>query len=173
MVISLKEIRREPLGLNKLRAMLPEDSKAILYSSLAKDKRSRQAIFKGLRSLVVLYETKIDGKREGHWVVLIPRAHSIEYFSSLGRSPSDEMNALHVDKTAFSRLLGKNFTYNRAKLQLQKYDIDDCGYWVLARAILVEFNLRDFQKLFRGRIINSSDEMLGLMTLLLANRISE
>ena len=173
MVVSLQEIKREPLGLNKLREMLPKDSKAVLYSSLAKDTRSRQAIFKGIRSLVVLYETKIDGKRVGHWVVLIPRAHSIEYLSSLGRSPSDEMNVMHQDKTVFSRILGKNFTYNRAKLQEQKYNVDDCGYWVLARAILVEFNQRDFQKLFRGRVINSSDEMLGLMTLLLANRISE
>ena len=170
MVVSLQEIRRSPLGLNKLREMLPEDSTAVLYSSLAKDTRSRQAIFKGIRSLVVLYETKIDGSRVGHWVVLIPRAHSIEYFSSLGRSPSDEMNALHQDKTAFSRILGTNFTYNRSKLQLQKYNVDDCGYWALARAILVEFKLRDFQKLFRGRTIRSSDEMLGLMTLLLANR---
>ena len=166
----MQEIRRSPLGLNKLREMLPEDSTAVLYSSLAKDTRSRQAIFKGIRSLVVLYETKIDGSRVGHWVVLIPRAHSIEYFSSLGRSPSDEMNALHQDKTAFSRILGTNFTYNRSKLQLQKYNVDDCGYWALARAILVEFKLRDFQKLFRGRTIRSSDEMLGLMTLLLANR---
>lgn len=168
--MSLQEIKRNPLGLNKLRTMLPSDSHAILYSTLAKDNRSRQAIFKGIRSLVVLYETKIDGSRVGHWVVLIPRAHSIEYFSSLGRSPSDEMNALHQDKTAFSRILGKNFTYNRAKLQLQKYDIDDCGYFALARAILVEFTLRDFQKLLSGRTIRSSDEMLGIMTLLLANR---
>ena len=105
MVVSLQEIQREPLGLNKLRAMLPKDSKAVLYSSLAKVKRSRQAIFKRIRSLVVLYETKIDGKRVGHWVVLIPRAHSIEYFSSLGRSPSDEMNALHIDKTAVGSLV--------------------------------------------------------------------
>ena len=153
-MVSIREIIREPLGLNRLRGMLPNDSKAVLYSSLAKDKRSRQDIFKCIRSLVVLYETKIDGKPNvGHWVVLIPRAHSLEYFSSLGRSPTDEMNAMHQDKTAFSRILGKNFTYNRSKLQQQKYDVDDCGYWALARAILVEFNLRDFQKLFRGRTI--------------------
>ena len=169
-MISLQKIIQQPLGLNKLRDMLPEDSKALLYSSLAKDKRSRQAIFKGIRSLVVLYETNIDNKRQGHWVVLIPRAHSIEYFSSLGRSPSDEMHALHQDTTAFERILGKNFTYNRSKLQLQSYSVDDCGYWALARAILVELKLRDFQKLFRGRTIRSSDEMMGLMTLLLANR---
>jgi hypothetical protein len=170
MVVSLLDIVREPLGLNKLREMLPSSSKAVLYSTLTKNKRSRQEIFKGILSMVVLYETKIDGKRQGHWVVLIPRAHSIEYFSSLGRSPSDEMNALHQDKSAFNRILGKNFTYNRSKLQLQRYDVDDCGYWALARAILVDVKLRDFQKLFRGRTVSSSDEMMGLMTLLLANR---
>ena len=169
-MVGLREIIRKPLGLNKLREMLPSTSKAMLYSSITNDKRSREAIFKGVKSIVVLYETKINGSRQGHWVVLIPRAHSIEYFSSLGRSPSDEMNALHQDKTAFDRILGKNFTYNRAKLQLQSYSVDDCGYWALARAILVEFKLRDFQKLFRGRTIRSSDEMMGLMTLLLANR---
>jgi len=169
-MVGLREIIRKPLGLNKLREMLPSTSKAMLYSSITNDKRSREAIFKGVKSIVVLYETKINGSRQGHWVVLIPRAHSIEYFSSLGRSPNDEMNALHQDKTAFDRILGKNFTYNRAKLQLQSYSVDDCGYWALARAILVEFKLRDFQKLFRGRTIRSSDEMMGLMTLLLANR---
>ena len=169
-MVGLREIIRKPLGLNKLREMLPSTSKAMLYSSITNDKRSREAIFKGVKSIVVLYETKINGSRQGHWVVLIPRAHSIEYFSSLGRSPSDEMNALHQDKTAFDRILGKNFTYNRAKLQLQSYNVDDCGYWALSRAILVEFKLRDFQKLFRGRTIRSSDEMMGLMTLLLANR---
>ena len=77
---------------------------------------------------------------------------------------------MHQDPTAFNRILGKNYTYNRAKLQLQKYDVDDCGYWALARAILVGMKLPDFQKLFRGRTIKSSDEMMGLMTLLLANR---
>ena len=67
-MVSLQEIIREPLGLNKLRGMLPRDSKAILYSSLANDKRSRQAIFKGIRSLVVLYET--HGKHLGHCITV-------------------------------------------------------------------------------------------------------
>ena len=169
-MVTLRDIIRKPLGLNKLRSMLPSDSKALLYAELAKDTRPRQAIFKGLRSLVVLYETKIQNKSQGHWVVLIPRAHSIEYFSSLGRSPTDEMHALHQDPTVFGRILGKNFTYNRAKLQLQSYNVDDCGYWALSRAILVDYKLGDFQKLFRGRTVRSSDEMMGLMTLLLANR---
>ena len=76
-MVSLSEIIRSPLGLNKLREMLPSDSKAMLYSELAKDNRPRQAIFKGVKSIVVLYETKIDRILQGHWIVLIPPQHRV------------------------------------------------------------------------------------------------
>jgi hypothetical protein len=158
----------QPLGLEKLRSILPEDSKAVLYESLRGKKRG--TLFKHITSLVVLYETKIDGKKQGHWVCLIPRAHSLEYFSSLGRSPTDEMNALHVNPTVFTDLLGKNYTYNRKKLQLDSYTVEDCGYWVVARAILHELKLPAFQRLFTPRSLRSSDEVLAVMSALLANR---
>ena len=158
----------QPLGLEKLRSILPEDSKAVLYETLRGKKRAD--VFKNLNSLVVLYETKIGGKKEGHWVVLIPRAHSLEYFSSLGRSPMDEMNALHQNPTVFRELLGKNFTYNRKKLQLDSYKVEDCGYWCIARAILHELKLPAFQRLFTPRPLRSSDEVLAVMSALLANR---
>ena len=158
----------QPLGLEKLRSILPEDSKAVLYETLRGKKRAD--VFKNLNSLVVLYETKIGGKKQGHWVVLIPRAHSLEYFSSLGRSPTDEMNALHQNPTVFRELLGKNFTYNRKKLQLDSYKVEDCGYWCIARAILHELKLSAFQRLFTPRPLRSSDEVLAVMSALLANR---
>ena len=169
-MVSSQEIVSGELGIKRLNAMLPQGSKAVLYDSLVKDKRPRQTIFKNVNSLIVLYESHIDGSRQGHFVCLIPRGHSISYFSSLGRSPTDEMNALHVTKDAIRRVLGSNFTYNRVKLQKNTYNVNDCGYWVLARAILFEKRLRDFQKLFRPKSIRSSDEMLSTMSLLLANR---
>ena len=162
------QIISQPLGLQKLRSLLPADSKAVLYNSLRGRKRSE--IFKNLTSLVVLYETKINNKKQGHWICLIPRAHSLEYFSSLGRSPSDEMQALHQNPTVFRDLLGKNYTYNRKKLQLASYSVEDCGYWVVARAILHELKLPNFQRLFTPRQLRSSDEVLAVMSALLANR---
>ena len=162
------DIISNPLGLEKLRSLLPEDSKAVLYDSLRGKKRT--AIFKNLTSLVVLYETKIDNKKQGHFVVLLPRAHSLEYFSSLGRSPTDEMNALHQNPTIFRELLGKQYTYNRKKLQLASYKVEDCGFWCLARAILHELKLPAFQRLFTPRALRSSDEVLAVMTGLLTNR---
>jgi hypothetical protein len=112
----------------------------------------------------------IDGKKQGHFVLLIPRAHSIEYFSSLGRAPSDEMKSLHENPTAFQRIIGKNYTYNRKKLQLDSYNVEDCAWWVLARAILWKMKLSEFQQVFHPRSVRSSDEMLSIMSLLLANR---
>ena len=58
-----REIISKPLGLERLRSLLPEDSKAVLYESLRGKKRSD--VFKNITSLVVLYETKIDNKKEG------------------------------------------------------------------------------------------------------------
>ena len=164
----LKQIISQPLGLEKLRSLLPKDSKAVLYESLRN--KTRAQVFKNIDSLVVLYETKIGNKTQGHYVVLVPRAHSIEYFSSLGRSPTDEMSSLHQDPTVFKKLLGKGYTYNRKKLQLQSYSVEDCGYWAIARCILHELKLSSFQRLFTPRSLKSSDEVLGVMSLLLANR---
>ena len=70
------KIISQPLGLEKLRTLLPEDSKAVLYETLRGKKRG--ALFKNLSSLCVLYETKIDNKKQGRWICWIPRAHSID-----------------------------------------------------------------------------------------------
>ena len=168
-MVRVKDIISKPMTLSRLRELLPNDSKAVLYSSLQKDNRKRQDIFRGIKSLIVLYEGKIDGRKQGHFVCLIPRPHSIEYFSSLGRAPTDEMNAFHTDPTAFRNLLGKNYTYNRKKLQLDSYTVEDCGYWTLARAILAKMKLAEFQKIFQPKSLRSSDEVLGNMMYLLAN----
>ena len=168
-MVRLREIISKPMTITRLRQLIPDDAKAVLYTTLQKDKRKRQDIFRGINTLVVLYEGKIDGKKQGHFVCLIPRSHSIEYFSSLGRAPTDEMNAFHTDPTAFRDLLGKNYTYNRKKLQLDSYTVEDCGYWVLARAILFNMKLAEFQKVFQPRSLRSPDDVLANMMYLLAN----
>ena len=73
----LKKIISQPLGLEKLRSLLPESSKAVLYESLRHKKRSE--VFKNIDSLVVLYETKINNKKQGHYIVcyLMPTVLSI------------------------------------------------------------------------------------------------
>lgn len=167
---TLKQILTRPVDIERLRTLLPENSHAILYTTLQNHKSGRRKLFENLNSLIVLYEGMIDKKKQGHFICLIPRAHSIEYFSSLGRAPSDELNSLHEDPTAFKNLLGKNFTYNRKRLQIDRYNINDCAFWCIARASLWKLKISEFQRLFRPRSLTSSDEILSLMSLLTANR---
>jgi hypothetical protein len=170
-MLSLKDIMSKPVAIENLRKLLPKNSSAVLYSTLARDNKSRSEIFKNNKTLVVLYEGIIDGKKQGHFILLIPRAHSIEYFSSLGRSPADELNSLHENPNAFRKLLGKNYTYNRKKLQLDSYTVEDCAYWCIARAILWKIKISEFNKLFQAKCLKSSDEILANMCLLLANNL--
>ena len=57
----------------------------------------------------------------------------LEYFSSLGFSPTHETTVLGLKNNIFNRILGKHFKYSRIKLQRDKYDVNTCARWVLAR----------------------------------------
>ena len=166
--MSIKQLESKEIGIKALREKLPEGCKVILYDSLRKDTRHRSEIFKNVSALVVLYEGKIDDVKQGHFVVLIPRPTHIEYFSSLGFSPNHETTILGLDNKVFKRILGKNFKYSRAKLQRNKYDVNTCGLWVLARCYLRNWNLQHFQSFFQKRHhISSPDDLVTLMTMML------
>ena len=166
--MSLRDLESTQFDIKKIRAVLPDDCSAILYDTLKKDKRHRSDIFKNLRGLVVLYEGEIDGRQQGHYVTLIPKKTHIEYFSSLGNSPNHESTILGIENTAFKRLLGKNYKYSRAKLQRDRYDVNDCGLWAIARCYLSKWPLQKFQKFFsRREHITGPDDKVSLMTYLL------
>jgi hypothetical protein len=139
MVITLQTILREKVSIETLRAKVPHYCKVVLYSSLVNDARHRGLIFGDKQCIIVLYEGKIDGKRQGHYVCLIKRHNRIEYFSSYGFLPSHELTILGLKgkKPAFERLLGKAYAVNRKRLQSSKYDINDCAIWTLARVLLI------------------------------------
>ena len=166
--MDLKRIERQQVEIKTLRRMLPEGSKVILYDTLKKDSRSRRGIFSGLNSLIVLYEGEIDNRKQGHYICLIPRPTHIEYFSSLGMSPDHETSILGLDNKVFKQLLGKNYKYSRVKLQRDRYDVNDCALWCVARAYLHKIKLQDFQKLFLKKVsLQSTDDRVAYMTYLL------
>ena len=79
---------------------------------------------------------------------------------------SQELAATHSDPNIFKRLLPKNFIYNSTKFETSG-DINTCWRWCLARCVLAHITLKDFQKLFRQRVIlKDTDDTIVLMTLL-------
>ena len=166
--MNLKKIEGQEVEIKNLRKMLPERCKVILYDTLKKDKRARRAIFSGIDSLIVLYEGTVNGKRAGHYVILIPRPTHISYFSSLGKSPDHETTILGLENTTFKQLLGTNYKYSRVKLQRDAYNVNDCGLWCVARAYTHKIKIQDFQKLFLKRVsLQTTDDRMAFMTFLL------
>ena len=173
MVVSLRSILQQPLGLHALRARVPDYCRVVLYSSLLNDERHRGSIFGNKKCLIVLYEGKINGKMQGHYVCLSKRHNRIEYFSSMGYNPQHELTILGLKgkKPAFERLLGKAYEVNRKRLQMDKYSINDCAWWCLARVLLYKLSLRDFQKFYLSKpTLSSSDDLLATSMWVVANQ---
>ena len=172
-MVNLRQILTEPMGIHALRAKVPEYCKVVLYSSLLNDERHRGLIFGAKKCLIVLYEGKIDGKMQGHYVCLSKRHNRIEYFSSMGYNAQHELTILGLKgkKPAFERLLGKAYEVNRKRLQSKKYNINDCAYWCLARVMLYKLSLREFQQFYLSKLsIQGPDDLLAVSMFVVANR---
>ena len=108
----------------------------------------------------------------GHFVVLLKRPKAIEYFSSLGGSPTSELKQLGQDKEALMTLLGSNFIYNSKQLQSKSSSIHDCALHCLARIKLNDLKLADYQKMFtRTLTLSSPDDIVAMLTILLVSEI--
>ena len=145
----------------------------MLYSSLLNDDRHRGQIFGSKKCIIVLYEGKIDGKMQGHYVCLSKRHNRIEYFSSMGFNAQHELTILGLKgkKPAFERLLGKAYEVNRKRLQSSKYEIKDCAYWCLARVLLYKMSLREFQQFYLSKLsIQSPDDLLAVSMFVSVNK---
>lgn len=168
--MDLKELKSQPMSIENLRKFLPGYAKAVLYKTLSSTKKD---VFANHDCVVVLYETEINKKKQGHFVVLIDRGHYTEYFSSLGKAPTAELGEMGLNETnKFKQILGNNYRYNKTPLQNQaNYTINDCGLFCIARVLLKEKKIRDFVKLLRTRP-RTSDDQIALMTLLLVRFVS-
>ena len=160
----LRKIKQSPVSLEFVRARLPPKCRAVEYKTLKGKHRS--AVFANTEALVVLIPKK--NSAIGHFIVLIPGRKSIEYFSSLGNSPMKELGMLNEPLEIFKQLLGKQYNYNRIKLQSGAYNINDCAIWVLLRVYFRKYKLREFQSLFARRItIETSDDLAAIMGVVL------
>ena len=167
-MVTIESIKHQLVTIKELKRKLPAYAKLVLYKDL---KGHRSEVFGRYRCIIVLYEGEINNTMQGHYVVLIKRQNHIEYFSSLGFGPQHEKHMLGLEKLgAFDKLLGKQFQYNRVKLQSDAYDINDCAWWCLARVLLYKMKRREFVKFFSQRhVLKSSDDILALAIFISAN----
>ena len=166
----LKKDNKEPLSIEMLQTVVPDWCGVEFYDKLKRFRTLKEAL-RGKKCIAVLYQ--IHDKKQnlqnaaGHFI-LLNGAHTIpEYFSSSGWQVGKELAATHSDPDIFQRLLGKKFTENR--VPLEKFgNTNTCWRFVLARAILCDMPLRDFQKLFQHHLqLTNSDQIVTALTTLI------
>ena len=168
----IKQKIKEPLSIEMLQTIVPDWCGVAFYGKLAKYKTLQQAL-QGKKCLAILYQIH-DSKRnrlnqQGHFVLINGAKKVPEYFSSSGWSVGQELSATYSDPDIFKRLLGKNFIENRVPLE-KLGSSNDCWRFVLARAILADMPLKQFQKLFQHHLkLENPDDIVTALTMLHVN----
>ena len=158
----LQTIERTPVSIGFLKNIVDSKIRILHYKEL--NQFTRQELFKNKNAVIVLIPHR--KLKKGHFVCLLPKAKGIEYFSSLGMSPSEELTKLGEDNF-MSRILGKTFIYNRVRLQnMSNYSVNTCGAFVFARAKFYKLKQREFVQLFHSISLNNADDIVAIMVLL-------
>ena len=161
----LNRKRTEPVSLGDLQDLLP-DFTTILYDDL-ENKPITEII--GSKSGAILYyemHSKTGRTLEvGHFSLILRRGDSLEYFSSYGFTPFQEIDKSRSDPKTFDKLFPKNMKINRTRYQRIK-NTDTCGRWVLLRAKFKNLDGKEFARLFGSRrfSIQSLDDLVILVT---------
>ena len=172
----IKQGVKQPLSIEMLSKVVPPWCRVEFYDNLAKYKTLKEAL-RGKTCMVLLYNLH-DKKRNtlnqaGHFVLINNAGRKVEYFSSSGWSVAKELDVTRSDPKTFERLLGRNFIQNTVSLEKQG-DSNDCWRFCLARAIMADMPLKQFQKLFAHHIhLKNPDDIVTLMTLLYVTALSK
>ena len=160
----LRRLKQTPMDLNVLGSILPSYATTMQYKQLKGKHRSE--VFRKYKCIVLRIPSSFS--KIGHFVVLLRRPKSIEYFSSLGGSPESELQKLGQDKAILMKLLGSNYIYNSKPLQSKQSTIHSCALHCLARIVLHDLKLQDYQKMFSRTItLTTADDIVSMLTILM------
>ena len=158
----LETVEETAVTIGFLKKRVGDTVSVLAYEQLKGKHRS--SLFKGKTAVIVLIPK--ENSKRGHYICLVPRPNHIEYFSSLGNDFERELAQLDTHLDLFRTLLGKNYIFNRTKLQSGRYSVNSCGAWVLCRARLAHLKLRDFLQLFQRISLQTPDDIVSTLVLL-------
>ena len=162
----LNRKRTEPVSLEELQELLPDFS-TILYDDL-EDKPIKQ-IIEGKSGAILYYDmhSRNGGTLAvGHFSLILKNGSRLEYFSSYGFSPFQEIDKTRSDLKKFTALFPKDMIINKTRFQRIK-NTDTCGRWVLLRAKFKNLSLKKFARLFGNKrfSISNLDDLVVIATM--------
>ena len=154
----MNQIEAKPLSNVDIINKLNGKTNIVMYPDLARVRKVEDILVND--SVVILYETRPN---VGHWVCILKREDTIEFFDSYGIFPDKEKKYINKEYLKESgqennnliRLLleaGKRYRieYNNYRLQVKSGDVATCGRHVISRILLKNLSIEQFNKFMRG-----------------------
>lgn len=166
----IEELKEYSLSDGDFRDILETDTNVLTYPQLH-NYRHIDEIFDPLGRAILLYLT--EGKNIGHWVSLIKRGNTIEFYDpygnpadtqqrTLGLTPEQdrELNGGQKILTEMVEDAGYTLVSNRMKAQQDAPNVNTCGRHAVLRTMMYHLPMRQYNRWLasgKGNGINLDD----------------
>lgn len=162
-----------PLSSEDIEKLLDGKTRIMSYKQLMKHKNINE-VLEPFGSVVILLESRDNF---GHWLCLIKRGDTIEFFDPYGIKPDNQRAFIpaaykkqhYPEKYLVKLLLNSRYKirYSEFKLQdINDSEISTCGRWCCMRIIFKDLDEYQFKKLFTGKSLKP-DLLVTYATMLL------
>lgn len=138
-----------------INAILDPDTNIITYPDLA-NVESIDDIFDSLGRVIMLYP--VDSNYSGHWIAMLKKGDSIEYFDPYGLPPEQPRKWVSPQKnqrmgqgasylTNLFRNSGYKIYWSKYPYQKMRNDVATCGRWAVTRLVCKDLSLPQFHRL--------------------------
>jgi hypothetical protein len=165
----IAKVKQYPLGDDDIRKLLGDVS-VHTYPQLGEMSDINQAFDSQGRSILLFPNVS---PTMGHWCCMIRRPKGIEFFDPYGEAPEEQkdglsktrMEQLDIDRPYLTKLLrasGKPVFYNTHAFQTDKPSIATCGRHCVARLMMKDKSLQDYNDVIEASGLAPDDFVAGL-----------
>lgn len=155
--MDIDSIKEYPLSNEDIQQILHPDTKIWVYPQLA-ELNTIEECFDELGRCIILYLT--SDERTGHWVAMLKRGKTIEYFDPYGKKPDNPLTWLTADakteldesKSYLYPLFRKSkckVIYSMFSYQENTADINTCGRHCITRLVLKDHTLEQYHEIIQ------------------------
>lgn len=118
-------------------------------------------------SLILMYECKKrkNSISNGHWVLILKRKNTYEYFDSFGLLPDKALlilknkNKIKLTKLLKNKLIN-NYKIDYNNIKLQSIKAETCGYYCCCRVILQHLSFKQFLNILNKQYGDNYDDKI-------------
>jgi hypothetical protein len=144
----------------------------ILRNSKMHTFKNIDEVFYPYNAVALLYET---APNNGHWVLLIKYADTIEFFDSYGYFIDDQIKYIDDDflkkSNQSNRYLSKllldspyKIIYNNTQIQQKKDGVSSCGRHLCLRYMMRDTKLKDYINIIKKSNLKNTDDVVTYLT---------